>query len=116
MPKAQCWNKLWKLQVPPKVKLFIWRAFNGILPTMLSLKSGGVNCDMLCPRCKGGTEMISRALSWSVRLPNKLGDCLEESVRLPKKFGDCLDFDMLLKGGWMFLLLTFLDYWHLCAI
>ena len=45
------WRKMWSLSIPPKVRLFVWRAFHEILPTMVSLKFRGISCDGICPRC-----------------------------------------------------------------
>ncbi|GMN37351.1 hypothetical protein TIFTF001_006731 [Ficus carica] len=42
--------RLWRLPIPPKVWLFIWRAFHVILSTMVSLHYRGIDCDCLCPR------------------------------------------------------------------
>lgn len=33
---ASCWNKLWALRIPPKVKHFMWRAITGCLPGKVS--------------------------------------------------------------------------------
>ncbi|KAM5548825.1 hypothetical protein ABKV19_000305 [Rosa sericea] len=35
--KDQFWQKLWKLKVPPKVKMHTWRLVKGILPTKSAL-------------------------------------------------------------------------------
>ncbi|GMN62822.1 hypothetical protein TIFTF001_031900 [Ficus carica] len=53
---------MWNLSIPPKVKLFVWRAFHEILPTMVSLISGGIECDDVCPRCKDEMESTSHAI------------------------------------------------------
>ncbi|GMN71032.1 hypothetical protein TIFTF001_055907 [Ficus carica] len=42
-PDALWWRKLWRLPIPPKARLFVWRAFHEILPTMVSLKSREVS-------------------------------------------------------------------------
>ncbi|GMN43800.1 hypothetical protein TIFTF001_012998 [Ficus carica] len=57
-----CWRKLWRLPIPPKTCLFVWRAFHEILPTMVSLRHRGIDCDILCPRCKDVMESSSHAI------------------------------------------------------
>ncbi|GMN47032.1 hypothetical protein TIFTF001_016222 [Ficus carica] len=56
------WRKMWSLPVPPKVRLFVWRAFHEILPTMVSLRHRGIDCDVICPRCKDVMESTSHAI------------------------------------------------------
>ena len=45
------WRKIWKLNVPPKVRNFIWRACSNILPTKESLHRRRVNVDARCELC-----------------------------------------------------------------
>lgn len=42
------WQAVWKLNVRPKVRIFIWRALLNILPTMDKLKSNRVVQDSNC--------------------------------------------------------------------
>ena len=34
LPSGLDWNVLWKLDIPPKIKHFLWRACLDLLPTM----------------------------------------------------------------------------------
>jgi hypothetical protein len=43
------WKKLWKLQVPNTVKLFLWRALCGCLPVRGRLVQKGIPCNNKCP-------------------------------------------------------------------
>ena len=45
------WNNFWKLQVPPKVLIFICRTLQGTLPTADRLQSRMVPVSPLCPVC-----------------------------------------------------------------
>jgi len=38
------WKKLWGKRIPQKVKVFLWCAVRGYLPTRQQLQSRGVNC------------------------------------------------------------------------
>lgn len=44
-------EETWKLQVPTKVKNFMWRVSIGILPTNVSLALKGVNITTGCKVC-----------------------------------------------------------------
>lgn len=50
------WKTLWKIKVPPKMKLLMWRAARGVLPTHINLGKKMVNCDSSCPTSSGGEE------------------------------------------------------------
>ena len=50
------WNRIWKLQVPNKVKHFLWRASRESLPTKLNLFSRHVLPDKFCNLCKEHPE------------------------------------------------------------
>lgn len=50
------WNALWNLNIPPKVKHFVWRACQDCLPTCCNLVSNGVNVDIFCPLCESTCE------------------------------------------------------------
>ncbi|GMN35753.1 hypothetical protein TIFTF001_005489 [Ficus carica] len=56
------WRKMWSLPLPSKVRLFVWRAFHEIIPTMASLGYRGIDWDVVCPRCKDKMESISHAI------------------------------------------------------
>lgn len=46
------WATLWKLKLPPKIKLFFWQVCSGCIPTYDNLKVKHVNCPTLCQLCK----------------------------------------------------------------
>ena len=46
------WNRIWKMNVPPKVRNFVWRACNDILPTRANLYRKKVYTDPLCAICE----------------------------------------------------------------
>ncbi|VFQ71527.1 unnamed protein product [Cuscuta campestris] len=45
------WGRLWKIPVAMKVKVCLWRALRGILPTIPALNSKGLDLDNSCPVC-----------------------------------------------------------------
>ena len=58
------WNSLWKLNVPNKVKFFLWRACTDSIPTMLNLCKWKIVPSAVCNHCHVGEEYVLHAL-WS---------------------------------------------------
>ena len=53
------WNKgVWKIEVEPKIKLFLWKVFQGALPVGERLQARNIATDPKCKRC-GLTESIN---------------------------------------------------------
>ena len=56
------WKMLWKIKVPNKIKIHLWRACMNALPTALALHRRRVLKDSLCPICGGEIETPTHAL------------------------------------------------------
>ncbi|XP_031097121.1 uncharacterized protein LOC116001379 [Ipomoea triloba] len=56
------WISLWKLKVPPKCKVFLWRALNDILPVTTNLALKKVEVELACPMCGLSHEDSMHAL------------------------------------------------------
>ena len=89
------WHKLWHLQIPPKVRNFLWRAGRDCLPTRSKLQSRGIPVPLCCLMCNRDVEnswhlffTCSFAQNcWSeAHLWNAVELCLTDSER----FGECL--------------------------
>ncbi|XP_057779717.1 uncharacterized protein LOC130998303 [Salvia miltiorrhiza] len=50
------WRVLWRMDVPPKVRHFLWRAARNNLPTKENLLSRGLTVGGECPICRSGYE------------------------------------------------------------
>ncbi|XP_019177733.1 PREDICTED: uncharacterized protein LOC109172938 [Ipomoea nil] len=50
-PCDAVWNNIWKLQVPPKWRIFLWRAITNILRTITNLVRRRVEIPNVCPAC-----------------------------------------------------------------
>ena len=61
------WKKLWKLNIPPKVRMFAWRACLDILPTKVNLACKKIQVDPKCTTCTQQDETICHVL-WQCRL------------------------------------------------
>jgi ribonuclease HI len=56
------WRILWKLQIPGKVKIFIWRALHGILPLKSILANRHIGSSGECPICRTEPEDVLHLL------------------------------------------------------
>ena len=59
---CQVWAKLWKLNVPNKIKVFGWRACHNILPTRDNLMLRKIVEEDGCMLCSRGAETRIHAL------------------------------------------------------
>lgn len=59
---SQLWRKIWHLQIPPKVRIFGWRACLNAFPTTLNLRRQGMNTSGFFPLCDKNLESLSHAL------------------------------------------------------
>ena len=59
---AGVWRKLWNLNVPNKVKNFIWRAVKHVLPTSINLTSKMVDIPSTCTVCNAYEENVLHSL------------------------------------------------------
>ena len=58
MAERKIWRKLWSLNVPPKVRMFVWRARSNVLQTQDNLYCRKINID---PRCEFCCEHLESA-------------------------------------------------------
>ena len=56
------WCKLWKLKLPNKIKIFMWRACHNILPTSENLVRRRVIDDSTCELCQREMESVLHVL------------------------------------------------------
>ena len=56
------WKGIWKMQVPNKIKHFVWRVCNDALPTKCNLQRRHITDSDLCEFCKDAPEDALHAL------------------------------------------------------
>ncbi|XP_019163599.1 PREDICTED: uncharacterized protein LOC109159940 [Ipomoea nil] len=61
-PCLPVWGNLWSLQVPPRWRIFMWRALSDILPTLDNLINRRVELINICPACGMEEETIMHVL------------------------------------------------------
>jgi hypothetical protein len=59
-----CWPVIWKSLVPPKVKIFAWKAVRNALATEANKKQRGMNVTGICSICGCAQEDTLHALFW----------------------------------------------------
>ncbi|KAK3193074.1 hypothetical protein Dsin_024384 [Dipteronia sinensis] len=58
------WNSLWSLQLPPKVKIFVWRICWNAIPSSQNLWTRNIVDSPWCNRCDAVVESPSHAIFW----------------------------------------------------
>ena len=61
-PDATFWKKLWHLELPGKVRFFVWRTCRKCLPTAMALFEKRVDIDRRCSWCRVEQEDAKHAL------------------------------------------------------
>ncbi|XP_075645296.1 uncharacterized protein LOC142616302 [Castanea sativa] len=88
------WNSLWKLDVPNKVKVFLWRACTNSILTMLNLHKRRIVSSSVFSLCREGEESVLHAL-WSCEgISSVWGSCfasLRSEFSKVSSFSDLLD-------------------------
>ena len=59
---SKWWKTLWRLNIPPKVKTFIWRVYSNVVPSMDNLWKKKIVKDPSCPCCGSYVESVAHAL------------------------------------------------------
>ena len=60
--EEEVWAKLWKLNVPAKIKIFGWRVLFGLLPCWRVLANRHIENSGTCPACNDACEDIKHLL------------------------------------------------------
>lgn len=67
---------IWKLDILPKIIMFLWLCFHTSVPVKSVLATRGINCDNKCPSCKRQDETIIHLLR-DCELARKYWSCVE---------------------------------------
>ncbi|KAK3193905.1 hypothetical protein Dsin_025215 [Dipteronia sinensis] len=61
-PSVSWWTFLWKLWIPLKVKIFMWKAYHDWIPTKINIARGGVQTSGICDASRTCDETTLHAL------------------------------------------------------
>jgi hypothetical protein len=82
------WQKNWKLNIPGKVKHFLWRAYHDSLPTNHQLHRRRIRASPVCGVCAQETKTTIHAL-WECPLAHNVWALLKGRMqKLPNQGGD----------------------------
>lgn len=68
------WKLIWKIQVPHKVRHFVWRACRDILPTNYNMKCREVLTEEVCAECNLDSETTGHVF-WSCLRTQRIWTC-----------------------------------------
>uniref|UniRef100_A0A7N2LQW7 Reverse transcriptase zinc-binding domain-containing protein n=1 Tax=Quercus lobata TaxID=97700 RepID=A0A7N2LQW7_QUELO len=88
------WRKIWKLNVPPKVRTFLWRACSNCLPTRDSLNHRKIQVEATCELCRQEPETVAHSL-W--KCPFTRNVWALGSGRVHKCSNEVVDFFLFFK-------------------
>ena len=88
------WNRIWQLQVPPKVKTFVWRVCSDILPTRLNLCRKMTPLDLACAICQQHDETVAHAL-WGCPMAKNVWAMVEGKLQKRSSYAE--DFYSLVR-------------------
>lgn len=55
---SQGWAKLWKLEVPHKIRVFLWKICRNNIPVRYIMRRKGVQTSIICPMCLNDVEHL----------------------------------------------------------
>ncbi|KAL5565353.1 hypothetical protein UlMin_028517 [Ulmus minor] len=99
------WKKFWRLRIPPKIRIFLWKAYYNWIPSLVNLDKHGVPTQKRCPNCNETDDTTLHAL-WGCKTLESLKVLCDSFIRfkLPpqcdlKEFlltaNDCLSLENL---------------------
>ena len=88
------WRKIWRLNVPPKVRTFLWRACSNCLPTKENLLKRRVKVEAKCEICCQKPETASHVL-WECAFARNVWSL--SNGRTQKCRNEAIDFFLLFE-------------------
>ncbi|WCJ29809.1 Retrovirus-related Pol polyprotein from type-1 retrotransposable element R2 [Euphorbia peplus] len=83
--QSKIWRIIWQSKVPPKVKLFSWKAVHNALPTLNELFKRGINVEDYCCFCGSVGETLSHILCSCFRA-KEIWKLFNPNIRIDKLY------------------------------
>ncbi|GJN37087.1 hypothetical protein PR202_gb26009 [Eleusine coracana subsp. coracana] len=93
---GQWWKHLWKMKVPPKVRIFWWRAIHEFLPAKSILSQRHIAKESFCPDCGNELESIYHTM-FECTYAFRFWECIKDltSIKPPLLHPDTWAKDLL---------------------
>ncbi|KAL5554075.1 hypothetical protein UlMin_041476 [Ulmus minor] len=73
------WKRFWRLRVPAKIRVFIWKAFHNWIPSSINLANHGVPCQKRCLICNEANDTTLHAL-WGCKVLDSLKEMCDSFI------------------------------------
>ncbi|KAL5568003.1 hypothetical protein UlMin_024578 [Ulmus minor] len=73
------WKRLWRLRVPAKIRIFIWKAFYNWIPSLVNLANHGVPSQKRCLICNEANDTTLHAL-WGCKVLDPLKEMCDSFI------------------------------------
>ncbi|KAL5179922.1 putative Polyprotein CP [Glycine soja] len=101
------WNLVWNLHIPPKVRVFLWKACRDYLSTRIRLQNRGISCPVACVFCSDAIETQVTLVEWkssqnvnSTRIQEVMQQPLSDWIKPPEGFMNCnIDATFFMEHG-----------------
>ncbi|KAL5808022.1 hypothetical protein ACOSQ3_028713 [Xanthoceras sorbifolium] len=110
-PDSKWWLALWNLNIPPKIKIFIWRVCHNAIPSLCNLCSRKIVVDPCCSRCGDAPESSAHALFWCSSVRPIWESTVFWDVLNLQRYISC--FDLIL---WVFVRAKAAEFEEFCMI
>ena len=112
--QSEGWRRIWRLSIPHKVKIFVWRLCRNNVPVRIRLMHKGVRLPITCPVCNADKEHLlhlffdcrfaencwqSVDLKYDMREAYSVSDCLLHESAIAK-YEDIVSICLVLWGIW----------------
>ncbi|KAL5552848.1 hypothetical protein UlMin_040249 [Ulmus minor] len=85
------WKQFWRLHIPAKIRIFIWKAYNDWIPTAVNLANHGVPTHKRCLICTEANDTTTHGL-WECKAMKPLKVIMKELLRFAS---ECLKGDKM---------------------